>query len=148
MDENTLDEAPNIFPEIVYEDAPAAIAWLSRAFGFVPGERIEAPDGTVVHAEMHLGPGTIMLKSPARKPEHGITAPDFGQSPRSLGGISHTLYVAVPDPDSKFRQACAAGAGALMAPKDTDFGARMCVVRDPEGHVWCFGNYWPRPRGA
>jgi uncharacterized glyoxalase superfamily protein PhnB len=144
MVESTHNQGPNIFPELVYEDAPAAITWLSRAFGFIPGERIDAPDGGVIHAEMHFGPGTIMLKSPVRKPEHGIAEPDFGQSPRTLGGISHTLYVAVSDPDSQFRRACAAGADPLMAPKDTDFGARMCVVRDPEGHVWCFGNYWPR----
>jgi uncharacterized glyoxalase superfamily protein PhnB len=87
-----------------------------------------------------------MLKSPVRREEHGMAPSDFGQSPRTLGGISHTLYVAVPDPDAQFQRACAAGAHVLMAPNETHFGARMCVVRDPEGHVWCFGNYWPRRR--
>jgi PhnB protein len=112
MDESTRSEAPNIFPEIIYDDAPAAIAWLSRAFGFVLGERIDAPDGAVIHAEMHLGPGTIMLKSPVRREEHGMAPSDFGQSPRTLGGISHTLYVAVPDPDAQFQRACPRPDGA------------------------------------
>ena len=36
---------PNIFPELIYDDAPAALEWLARAFGFVLGEVIQAADG-------------------------------------------------------------------------------------------------------
>jgi uncharacterized glyoxalase superfamily protein PhnB len=87
MAKNAPDTAPNIFPEIVYDDAPAALEWLACAFGFVKGEVVEGPDGTIAHAEMHLGPGTIMPKSPM---------PEFGmKSVRRLGGIHQCFYVTV-----------------------------------------------------
>jgi uncharacterized glyoxalase superfamily protein PhnB len=128
---------PNIFPEIVYQDAPAALAWLQKAFGFELGEVIEGPGGSIAHAEMHYGPGTVMPKSAS----HDAT---FGTPPSELGGISQTIFVAVEDPDAHCERARAAGAEILIEPFDTDFGARNYACRDPEGHVWGFGTYWPR----
>ncbi len=87
---------PNIYPEIVYEDAPAALEWLARVFGFELGEVVEGPNGIVAHAEMHLGPGTIMPKSVGDEP--------FGMSPRQLGGVSQSIFVAVDDPDAHYRR--------------------------------------------
>ncbi len=137
MAHDRRDSAPNIFPEIVYDDAPAALQWLARAFGFVKGEVIEGPDGTIAHAEMHLGPGTIMPKSPMPETEFAM------QSPRALGGINQCLYVAVKDPDAHYERAKAAGAEIVMEPFDTDYGARNYCARDLEGHLWSFGTYWP-----
>jgi Acyl-CoA thioesterase N-terminal domain len=51
---------PNIFREIVYDDAAAAVEWLAHAFGFVLGEPIPGPGETIAHAELHYGPGTVM----------------------------------------------------------------------------------------
>jgi uncharacterized glyoxalase superfamily protein PhnB len=138
MTHDTRDTLPNIFPEIVYDDAPAALEWLAHAFGFVKGEVIEGPDGTIAHAEMHLGPGTIMPKSPMAETEFGM------QSPRRLGGINQCLYVAVKNPDAHYERAKAAGAEIVMEPFDTDYGARNYCARDLEGHLWSFGTYWPR----
>jgi uncharacterized glyoxalase superfamily protein PhnB len=50
----------SIIPTFRYRDAPAAIEFLCRAFGFerhlvVPGE-----DGTIVHAQLRFGNGMIM----------------------------------------------------------------------------------------
>jgi uncharacterized glyoxalase superfamily protein PhnB len=129
---------PNIFPEIVYEDAPAALEWLARAFGFTKGEVIEGPDGTIAHAEMHVGFGTIMPKSPM---------PEFGmRSVRALGGIHQCIYVHVDDPDAHCARARAAGAEVVMEPTDMEYGARNYCVRDLEGHLWSFGTYLPRVR--
>lgn len=136
---NPKDCLPNIFPEIVYDDAPAAVAWLARAFGFTLGELIPGPDGTIAHAELHYGPGTIMVKSTTREAL-------WGTSPRELGGISQSVFVAVEGPDAHHEQAKAAGAEIVMKPTDMNFGARNYAARDPEGHVWGFGTYWPRDR--
>ena len=138
MTKDTRESAPNIFPEIVYDDAPAAMEWLGRAFGFVTGEVIQGPGATIVHAEMHLGTGTIMPKSSTAEAEFGL------KSPRALGGINQCLYVAVEDPDAHYERAKAAGAEIVMEPFDTDYGARNYCVRDLEGHLWSFGTYWPR----
>jgi uncharacterized glyoxalase superfamily protein PhnB len=144
MTDSTQGGAPNIFPEIIYERAPAALVWLARAFGFEQGEVIDGPNGTIAHAEMHYGAGTIMLKSPVQRGELGLSAHEFGQSPQALGGISQTLYVAVEDPDAHCERARTAGAQIVMEPRDTNFGARMYASRDLEGHLWSFGTYWPR----
>ncbi len=44
------------------------------------------------------------------------------------------------------KSATAAGAEIVMEPTDMDFGARNYAARDPEGHLWGFGTYWPRDR--
>ena len=54
----------NVIPGMRYNDAPAAIEWLCRAFGFekhlvVPGEK----DGEIAHAQLRYGNGMIMLGS-------------------------------------------------------------------------------------
>ena len=127
---------PRIYPCLRYLDAPAAIAWLGRAFGFeellvVPGET----DGTVAHAELRMGGCVVMLGS-ARDDA-------YGQSPRTLGGVTQTVYMAVAEPDALHARAAAAGAEILRPPADTDYGSREFSCRDPEGHVWSFGTWRP-----
>jgi uncharacterized glyoxalase superfamily protein PhnB len=138
---NAKDRLPNIFPEIVYDDAPAAVEWLARAFGFTLGELIPGPHGSIAHAELHYGPGTVMVKSAT---DDAL----WGTSPRHLGGISQSVFVAVEDPDAHHERAKAADAEVIMEPTDMDFGARNYAVRDLEGHVCGFGTYWPRDRRA
>ena len=137
MPEDMRSSPPNIFPELVYDDCPAALEWLSRAFGFVKGEVIEGPNGTIAHAEMHLGVGTIMPKSPMAETEFRM------KSPRELGGINQCIYVTVKDLDAHYANAKAAGAEILMEPTNMDYGARNYIARDPEGHLWSFGTYTP-----
>src|SRR3546814_18183158 len=67
--------SPSMIPALRYRDAPAAIDFLCRAFGFsrhlvVPGEAA----GTVAHAQLTLGSGMIMLGSDTddrRQSEYG-----------------------------------------------------------------------------
>lgn len=134
----THDKMTSLFPEIIYDDAHAALDWLTRAFGFAKGEVIDGPNGSIAHSEMHYGDVTIMPKSPMI--EWGM------KSPRTLGGISQCLYVTVDDPDAHCSRARAAGAEILMEPRDMEYGARNYIARDLEGHIWCFGTYRPKSR--
>jgi uncharacterized glyoxalase superfamily protein PhnB len=54
-----------IVPFIAYEDAAAAIDWLTRAFGFRENEsaRMTGADGTIGHAELDVGDGTVIFLS-------------------------------------------------------------------------------------
>ena len=128
--------AQSIFPALRYRDAPAAIDWLGRAFGFERLAVHPGPDGTVAHAELALGEGVVML---------GSTKPDAygGRSPREVGEVSQSLYVWVPDVDAHHARAKAAGAEVFRPPEDTGYGSREYSCRDPEGHVWSFGTYRP-----
>ena len=53
----------DIYPIFQYRDARAAIDWLERAFGFERVNVYDGPDGTVAHAELRYGDGTIMIGS-------------------------------------------------------------------------------------
>jgi len=127
--------ASNIYPSLTYDDAPAAIAWLCRAFGFTERLVVAGPAGSVVHSELSIGPGVIMVSSPK---------PDAGRlGPRSLAGLSQALCIRVDDPDDHCARAKAAGDRIVQEPRDEDYGSRGYMARDPEGHLWYFGTYRP-----
>lgn len=59
------DADPQVVPYLVYEDAGAAMDWLTRTFGFAERTRDLHDDGTVRHGELLTGNGgVIMLGSP------------------------------------------------------------------------------------
>ncbi|HEY7399218.1 MAG TPA: VOC family protein [Gaiellaceae bacterium] len=118
-----------ITPYLLYEDARAALDFLSRAFGFEEIRRSEGPDGTVSHAELSFRRGQIHLGQP-RTPS----------SPRSLGGTSVLLYVYADDVDQHCARARAAGAEIVEEPADQPYGERRYHCRDPEGHSWYFAQ--------
>lgn len=125
----------NIYPSLSYDDAAAAIDWLCRAFGFEKRLVVPGPEGSVMHSELSLGPGVIMVSS---------TQADKGRvSPRRLTAISQAICVQVDDPDVHFERAMSEGAEILDELKDEEYGARGYMVKDLEGHQWYFGNYRP-----
>ena len=74
----------NMMPGLRYYDAPAAIDWLCRAFGFekhlvVPGEE----EGTIAHAQLRFGNGMIMLGTVNT---HGGGFDELMTTPRETGG--------------------------------------------------------------
>jgi len=119
------DHAPNIFPFMRFADADAALEWLSRAFGFEERAVHRGDDGTVHHAELSLGAGTIMV----------------GQGDPASQGV----YVAVDDADAHYARAKAAGAEITRELEDMPYGSREYSARDPDGHSWSFGTYKPEP---
>lgn len=127
--------APNIYPGLTYADAPKAIEWLERAFGFRRRLVVPGPDGRIVHSELTLGPGVIMVGSP--RPEEGRVGP------RDLAGTSHVLTVRVDDPDAHYAQAKAAGAEIVDELRDSELGWRGYMAKDLEGRLWYFSTYQP-----
>jgi uncharacterized glyoxalase superfamily protein PhnB len=125
----------DIYPSLTYDDAPAAIEWLCRAFGFTRRFVVPGPGTRVEHSELSHGTGVVMISS-AKPEEHRY-------SPKALPGSSQTLSVFVEDPDAHCRLAVAAGARLVRALRTEDYGARGYMALDPEGHVWYFGNYRP-----
>jgi uncharacterized glyoxalase superfamily protein PhnB len=132
------EQGSTVIAAIRYADAPAAIEWLKRAFGFeehfvVPGE-----DGTIAHAQLVLGTGMIMLGS-ARDDDWARLV-----KPASAGGaVAQSIYVVVEDADAHHARAVEAGAEVVRGPEDTNYGSREYAARDLEGNVWSFGTYDP-----
>ena len=121
---------PSVFPGVCYRDAAGAIDFLERALGFATTLRVPGAGGAIEHAELRLGPGTVMLGS--------------GPKPGSLfGARTHGVYVHVADPDAHHARATAAGTKILQPPADTPYGARGYYAEDPEGFLWGFSTYRP-----
>lgn len=125
----------DIYPSLTYDDAPAAIAWLCRAFGFTKRFEVFGSDQQVEHAELSFGTGVVMVSSPK--------AQDHRTSPRQLAGITQALSVYVADPDAHHDVAVAAGARVVRPLQTEEYGARGYMALDPEGQLWYFGNYRP-----
>ncbi|HVE92838.1 MAG TPA: VOC family protein [Actinomycetota bacterium] len=128
--------AAGVYPALSYRDPAAALDWLESAFGFERLMEARMPDGNLVHAEMKLGNGVIML---------GPSHPQMGwTSPLDLPAVNQSVYVVVDDPDSHCAQARGAGAEIVREPNDTPYGSREYGVKDLEGHIWSFGTYVPQ----
>lgn len=139
----TRNASPStIMPAMRYRDAPAAIDWLSRVFGFARHAVYVNADGTIGHAELTLGGGMIMLGS-EKNDEYGRGF----KSPSELGVETRSVYIVVPDADAVYARAQAAGATIVRPLKNTDYGSREFSVKDPEGHTWSVGTYdpWAKP---
>ncbi|BDB25339.1 MULTISPECIES: VOC family protein [Cupriavidus] len=118
---------------IFYKDPLAALDWLERAFGFQRVMVIRDQQDQLVHSEMRFGNSYLMV---------GSEWADFTASPASIGGKNtQTVHVHLQDGlDQHCERARAAGAVIMREPQDEFYGDRTYTARDPEGHVWTFGQ--------
>jgi len=122
---------PRITPYLYYENVAAALSWLGKAFGFHERMRMPGPEGSIMHAEMELADGVIMMGRPG---------PDY-RNPKRVGGVTQSLYVYVDDVDKHFIRAREAGAKILAEPADQFYGDRRYGAEDLEGHHWYFAQH-------
>ena len=131
---------PQLSSALFYDDAAAAIEWLEKAFGFVTRLKVEDGAGGVVHSELELGGGLVMVAS----------ARESLASPRSLGGANtQSLFVYVDDVEAHCARARAAGARIVSEPSNRDYDAwedRTYETLDCEGHRWWFAQRVRNPK--
>jgi uncharacterized glyoxalase superfamily protein PhnB len=128
------DNKPHVWPTLVYDDALAAIDFLTTAFGFeaklvVPNE---TDPSVVEHAQLSWPHGGGIMLGTANRPDN-----EFSQRPTGASSV----YAVTPDPDALFAQATGGGAEVFRPLEDHDYGNRGFSVRDPEGNIWSFGHY-------
>jgi uncharacterized glyoxalase superfamily protein PhnB len=111
-----------VTPVLAYPDVRAAVAWLTRAFGFRECVRI----GEDHRAQMRVGDdGAVVvadLSGQQTSPEHGR--------------VTHVIKVRVADVDAGCERARAAGAVVVEEPTTFPYGERSCMLEDPAGHRW------------
>src|SRR5262245_26447408 len=92
----------SVMPYLIVKDAGQAIDFYKDAFNAIEIERIDRPDGGVMHAEIQIGDSYVLIcdENPDR----------HARSPSSLGGSPVSLYLYVDDVDEMFEQAVDAGA--------------------------------------
>lgn len=120
-------------PYLTVRGAPDAIAFYQRVFGAEQVERLDAPDGSVVHAELRIGPAHFMLTE--ERPEMGAL------SPQALGGSATMVTFYVPDCDAVYARALEAGATVMMPLMNQFWGDRAGGVTDPFGHKWMIASH-------
>ena len=91
-----------VTPYIICRGAARAIDFYKRAFGAKERLRMDAPNGTIAHAELQIGDSIVMLGD--EMPQMGATAPE------TVGGTASGLFIYSKDVDRAFAQAVAAGA--------------------------------------
>lgn len=122
-----MTQPTQIIPYIFYRDVPAALEWLTRAFGFAEELRHPTPSG--MHAQMTLDGQRIMM---------GQGGKDWGMvSAHEAGVATQGVFVYLADVDSHFGRAQAAGAEVVHPPRDESYG-RSYTARDLDGHPWFF----------
>ena len=118
-----------VTPYLLYEDAPAAVDFLTEAFGFREVDRTTGAAGGM-HVEMDVDDGArIYLGSPGG---------DF-RGPAQVGGTS-LVYVLVEDVDRHYERAKAAGATITEELVDLPYGDRRYGCQDTQGHGWTFAT--------
>jgi uncharacterized glyoxalase superfamily protein PhnB len=124
---------PSLGTALYYKDAFAALDFLEKAFGFERTMVITDAQGNLGHSEMRFGNGYIMI---------GTEWTDHVASPASIGGKNtQNVHVQLTEGiDAHCVRAKKAGAVIVQEPTDQFYGDRTYRARDPEGHVWTFGQ--------
>jgi len=114
-----------ITPFLIVNNGVRMIDFLQRAFGAVIRDRVDAPDGSLAHAELKIGNSMIMM----------------GQGGGEWQPLPCMLYLYVPDCDAVFRSAVEAGGTPLQEPSTQFYGDRNARIKDPSGNQWCIATH-------
>jgi len=114
-----------VTPYLIVRGVPGLIDFMTKAFQAEVLERMETPDGTVMHAEVKIGDSMIMM----------------GEASDKYPPMPAGLYLYVKDTDAVYRRALDAGATSLMEPADQFYGDRNAGVRDSSGNLWWIGTH-------
>lgn len=118
-----------VVPVLVYEDVAKAVDWLCGAFGFAERLRVAGRDGRVMHAQLSVGEGAIML---------GAQGAEF--RPPRADEVTQYVHVHVEGVDAHFERAKRFGAEIVRPPTDMPFGERPYTAKDFAGHRWTFSQ--------
>jgi PhnB protein len=122
-----------VTPYLAVDDANAAIEYYKKAFGAKERLRMDAPDGSVGHAELEIGDSLVMLSDPMPQ---ATTRP-----PSELGGTTAGVFLYVEDVDAVVHKAVDAGATVTMEVADQFWGDRFGAIKDPFGHIWSIATH-------
>ena len=117
---------------LIVRGAAKAIDFYQRAFGATEIFRLPMGD-RIGHAEIKIGGGVVMLADEMLDMGH--------KSPQTLGGTPVSLMFYVPDVDTVFGRALAAGGKQVKPLQNQFYGDRSGTLTDPFGHVWTVATH-------
>jgi PhnB protein len=119
------DEYHTITPYLIVHDVEGLMEFLERALDAREIERLEAPGGSIVHAEMRIGDSVVMM---AEANEQNPPRPAM-------------LHLYLEDADAAYGRALEAGATSLREPEDQFYGDRTAGVKDRFGNQWWLATH-------
>jgi PhnB protein len=129
-----------IVANLLVHNGAQAVDFYKRALGAQELYRFTMSDGVLMHAQLRLGDGFLLVTQEYRHTDPEEQAAIDGaialRAPVNLQGSSVVLEMYVDDVDSACRRAIDAGATVKMPVTDTFYGDRSCQIVDPYGHVW------------
>ena len=129
-------DRPYVVPYLSVRGASEAIAFYGRAFGATEKNRMESPDGRILHAEIEIGGHLVFLADDFPEMNEGKES-----SPAGLGGTTVTMHRYVEDCDAAIASAVDAGAEVVFPATDMFWGDRFGKIRDPYGHEWSLATH-------
>lgn len=105
-----------------------AIAWLTRAFGFVEHYRYGDP---VSGAQVRAGNAWLMLKQMDAE----------SRTPRELGFGTQSLTIFIEDLEAHYARAQSAGVTLVEDWHETVYGELQYAALDLDGHHWLFSRH-------
>jgi uncharacterized glyoxalase superfamily protein PhnB len=108
------------------------IEFLKQAFDAVELTRSPSADGRLMNASVRVGDSIMMLND---------VFPEFGAKPVGPGEWPLRLTLYLPDADSVWAKALAAGCTVVLPIRDQFWGDRYGEVKDPFGFVWAIATH-------
>lgn len=120
------DGYQNVIPYLLVDGASELTTFLTTAFDAKVRQRLDRPDGSIMHVELQIGDSIVMIGEPMA---------EFGAMPSSI-------YLYVEECDVVYGRAIEAGATSVMQPTDmTHAGERYGGVKDPSGNLWWIATH-------
>jgi|SRR5579863_360993 len=105
--------------------AEPLIGFLKRAFGAEEVAKYATPEGVVIHAQIRVGDSVL----------------EMGEAHGQYEPIPAMFYLYVPDVDTSYKQAVAAGGVSFQEPTDQFYGDRSAGVKDNFGNIWYIATH-------
>ncbi|MFJ1457373.1 helix-turn-helix transcriptional regulator [Nocardia sp. N2S4-5] len=117
--------------QLTVRDTDAAISFYTNAFAARELSRHHHSDGRISHAELNIGDSILLVHD-------DFSDLDGPAAPTCDTGVTIHLYV--PDADTTFERALAAGATVVSPMADRFWGDRYGILVDPYAHRWSIGT--------
>ena len=112
----------NIAPYFLVHGAPQFLDFLVSAFEATERIRVPRPDGSIMHAEVAIGPADVI---------------ELGDANEQYPARPMTTHLYVPDAHATYARALQAGANGIHPPNDSHpSGDRWGIVIDAFGNTW------------
>lgn len=116
-----------VTPYLIVQGADKLIDFLNRAFNATESDRVNRPDGGIMHSQVKIGDSIVMISD---------ACSEGGFHP-----MPTMIHLYVNDADTTYKRALLAGATSIMEPVDEFYGDRAAGVKDPTGNHWWIATH-------